>query len=349
MVSWPLASEPYWEGLPGSRALLHAIAEEPHDQGLRLILADWLDDHGEHARAEFIRAQVRLPGLPDWHPEQVGLEERVRRLLAENAERWLAGLPVIEGVCWAEADNFAGGLLERLHVRWGTLQREGERLFAAVDLRSLVVAEVREESEVAALAAQPWLARLASLDLSDNWIGDEGAAALAYSAHLGNLASLNLANNDLGDDGVAALACSPCPANLASLDLGGNWIGAGGAVALAYAPHLTNLASLDLGYNGIGAEGAEALAGSPYLGNLAFLDLGYNRIGAEGAAALARSAHLGNLASLDLERNQIGAAGAVALADSPHLANLACLNLQRNSIGGEVGQQLRARWPFVNL
>jgi uncharacterized protein (TIGR02996 family) len=43
----PLPSEPYWQALPGSRALLHAIAEEPWDDTLRLILADWLEDHGE--------------------------------------------------------------------------------------------------------------------------------------------------------------------------------------------------------------------------------------------------------------------------------------------------------------
>ena len=43
----PLPAEPYWQALPGSRALLHAIAEEPSDDTLRLILADWLEEQDD--------------------------------------------------------------------------------------------------------------------------------------------------------------------------------------------------------------------------------------------------------------------------------------------------------------
>lgn len=38
--------------------LLAAIRERPDDDGLRLIYADWLDEHGEPARAEMIRMMV---------------------------------------------------------------------------------------------------------------------------------------------------------------------------------------------------------------------------------------------------------------------------------------------------
>ena len=41
---------PMAEALP----LLHAIREQPEDDLLRLILADWLEDHGD-ARADLIR------------------------------------------------------------------------------------------------------------------------------------------------------------------------------------------------------------------------------------------------------------------------------------------------------
>ena len=45
---------------PQALALLAAAKEAPHDDAPRLVLSDWLDDHGEPERAEFIRAQLRL-------------------------------------------------------------------------------------------------------------------------------------------------------------------------------------------------------------------------------------------------------------------------------------------------
>jgi uncharacterized protein (TIGR02996 family) len=41
-------------------ALLRAVLAAPDDDAPRLIYADWLDEHGDPARAEFIRAQVVL-------------------------------------------------------------------------------------------------------------------------------------------------------------------------------------------------------------------------------------------------------------------------------------------------
>lgn len=44
-------------------SLLRAVCEDPADDTLRLVLADWLDDNGEEWRAEFIRTQVRMAQL----------------------------------------------------------------------------------------------------------------------------------------------------------------------------------------------------------------------------------------------------------------------------------------------
>jgi uncharacterized protein (TIGR02996 family) len=104
----PLPVEPYWQSLPGSRALLHAIAEEPWHEGLRLILADWLDDHGEDAHAEFIRVQLQRHRLLWWDSRHDTLRARERQLLEENGQRWLAGLPDLEDIRW----DFESGLLE---------------------------------------------------------------------------------------------------------------------------------------------------------------------------------------------------------------------------------------------
>lgn len=39
-------------------ALLRDILQDPSDDGVRLVYADWLADHGQGDRAEFVRVQV---------------------------------------------------------------------------------------------------------------------------------------------------------------------------------------------------------------------------------------------------------------------------------------------------
>jgi uncharacterized protein (TIGR02996 family) len=46
-------------------AFLAAIRARPNDDLPRLVFADWLDDHGENARAEFIRLQCELARAPE--------------------------------------------------------------------------------------------------------------------------------------------------------------------------------------------------------------------------------------------------------------------------------------------
>ena len=49
-----------------AEAFLADICEHPEDDTPRLVFADWLDDHGDQARAEFIRLQVELARLDEW-------------------------------------------------------------------------------------------------------------------------------------------------------------------------------------------------------------------------------------------------------------------------------------------
>jgi uncharacterized protein (TIGR02996 family) len=49
-------------------ALLAAVCDRPDDDTPRLVLADWLDDHGQPERAAFVRAQVELARTPAWEP-----------------------------------------------------------------------------------------------------------------------------------------------------------------------------------------------------------------------------------------------------------------------------------------
>ena len=112
--------------------------------------------------------------------------------------------------------------------------------------------------DIASLTASPHLARLESLDLGGNGLGDDEATLLSMAAHLGGLKSLLLRENGIGDAGAAALARSPHLAGLAVLDLAGNRIGTAGARSLAASAHLGNLARLDVTGNPVD-DGGEAL------------------------------------------------------------------------------------------
>ncbi len=57
-------------------AFLQAISEKPDDDTPRLVYADWLDEHGDPARAEFIRVQCQLARLPPDAPDRIDLERR---------------------------------------------------------------------------------------------------------------------------------------------------------------------------------------------------------------------------------------------------------------------------------
>lgn len=41
-----------------------AVADHPGDDTTRLVFADWLDDHGESARAEYVRVACGADLLP---------------------------------------------------------------------------------------------------------------------------------------------------------------------------------------------------------------------------------------------------------------------------------------------
>jgi internalin A len=175
------------------------------------------------------------------------------------------------------------------------------------------------------------LAALATLDLSRNKIGPEGAQALKS---LTALTYLDLSGNEIGPKGAQVLKGL---VTLTSLGLSHNQIGPDGAQALK---GLVALTSLDLFGNEIGPEGAEALEG---LAALTSLNLSGNRIGDKGAQALARLVALTNL---DLSGNLIGDEGAQALKG---LASLTRLELSFNQIGPEGARALEGLVALTRL
>ena len=74
-------------------AFLRAIRERPDDDLPRLIYADYLDERGQSARAEFIRVGCERARLPDGDYRHRQLVERELELLADNQDDWERPFP----------------------------------------------------------------------------------------------------------------------------------------------------------------------------------------------------------------------------------------------------------------
>lgn len=197
------------------------------------------------------------------------------------------------------------------------------------------------------LAASDHLGGLRGLDLSNNEIGNAGAAALA-AAGFGPLEYLSLKDNRLREAGLSALAGAAWAGSLRRLDLGGNLILDTGMHALLSSGSFAALESLDLNVTGIGRDTAFRVAegGLPRLHSLS---LGGNHLGDEPIIALANSPALANLTGLQLYACGMGEEAALALAESPYLTQLSFFEAHWNLIGERGKQAILSRWPFATV
>ncbi len=309
---------------------LQAILAAPCDDSPRLVYADWLEEDGDQARAEFIRVQCELARLGEDDPSRPVLQKRERQLLRAHRAAWVAEKPALAG----RHVEFVRGFLAPLLVERvaSFVRRQPEELGHSplwhFTLHSLANAPDKLD-QVTALTDCPLLSRAVTLRLSNNAIGTQGAERFAACPHLIHVTTLGLVRNWIHREGMLALARSASWPRVTNLDLGCNRIEDKGVAALAQMPFLANVTHLDLHFNWLRDGACEALAKSPYLSKLLVLALHENGIGDRGAAALAEVPWARGLKVLWLA-NQMGNAGAEALARSPHLENLERLELKDN-------------------
>ena len=175
---------------------LEAILAHPDDDAPRLVYADWLDEHGDAERAEFIRVQIERAALPKWDVRQVALRLREQVLLAKHGAGWRAELPTVKGVTWGDfrrgfmatgefgtfatlrakaAACWAATPLEAAVVRWPRQRDEAKELGPIAGLRELTVNGTLVDAEdVARIAAAPVLSTLRALNVQDASLGTEG-------------------------------------------------------------------------------------------------------------------------------------------------------------------------------
>lgn len=330
-------------------ALLSAVRDRPDDDTPRLAYADWLDDGGDAARAEFVRVQVALARLPDAHPDRPALEDREHDLLAAHEPAWL-GVPADAVFEWEWERGFLNevacgpaalldhgpDLFARHPVRrWRVLQTEGvhdDRFPAAGRTRGdhLEAIDLTAVGQPLAgvgpfLAAHPY-PRLRELALADRDGHNPGGQFTALPdlfsrcGFRGQLTRVRL--DEIGlihhrgpcDLGPIAAALGTC--RLESLDLSGLW-----------------LASRDL---------TEFLA-APCAETLTRLDLADTELAPAARPGFVRSRPA--LASLDLSGTPLAAFALEPLLASPALAGLRDLSISRCGSAANVVRALHGS-PF---
>ncbi|MBL8800195.1 MAG: TIGR02996 domain-containing protein [Planctomycetia bacterium] len=343
--------------------LLQTVLDQPDDDAPRLIYADWLDDQGETARAEFIRVQCALERLPEDDDRRPGLEQREAALLAKHESQWLEALPRDKGIEY----SFQRGFVAEASVRWKLFLQHGETIFRLAPIRQLELSYLgMGKFQAEAVGARPELRRLHGLRLKGQ-LREPGTQKLLQAPNLRGLKALGLAWVGCGEESLKlalgghlpqleALDLTNCAMNLCigllrqaklplrELNLHWNELTARDVEALARAPGLAQLTKLDLSSNAVRVAGAQALANSSVITGLTELDLGGCAIGIAGVTALAQSANGAQLRWLNLNGNNLGVKGLRALVASPHLTALHTLYLHNNALDDDC-LALLLDWP----
>jgi uncharacterized protein (TIGR02996 family) len=326
--------------------LLRAIVEEPESDDLRLIYADWLQDHGDPARAEFIRLQVRLATLDEDDPARPDLEDREEDLLAAHRERWLAGLPRDRCSVNANQPTFRRGFIDELEIDCVAFVSEGETLLRTTPVERVVLRRFSwlppAILNIAALARCHALGRVRFLAWRYQPLDSGDLATLLASPYLRGLRGLELNGAGLGTAGAECVAAWPGATHLEELILASDAPGPEGIAALAGAP-LGQLRRLFLPGCGLGAEGVQALVQPDTSWSLRELGLSGNRLGSEGLGLLGRWRGLASVESLDLSRNFLQWDEPVRLGDfaaSSFCARLRSLDLSDCRLEADGGRQL---------
>ncbi|MBM3981329.1 MAG: TIGR02996 domain-containing protein [Planctomycetes bacterium] len=95
-------------------ALMRAICDNPDDDTPRLVFADWVQEHGDDDRAEFIRLQCQAARLPVVSSARQHKENRINHLLPAHEREWLQALPQTLSCRWGE--TFSRGFIADLTV-----------------------------------------------------------------------------------------------------------------------------------------------------------------------------------------------------------------------------------------
>jgi uncharacterized protein (TIGR02996 family) len=144
-------------------ALLRAVCENPDDDTPRLVFADWLDEHDEPERAEFIRLQCEVARLQTDDAQLGGLSRRASELQKQFGKQWLDQLPTprsanVRWVAaapngWLDGKTFDRGFACQLFAQTAAgLAKHADVLFSATPVRRLLIWHIKRGDKLAKIS-----------------------------------------------------------------------------------------------------------------------------------------------------------------------------------------------------
>lgn len=370
---------------PENPDLLAAIVGQPDEDTPRLVYADWLQENGAEARAEFVRLHVAWDRRPPDAPPDDDLKRRLRDAweAVEPYDGWTVRHP--DGGSFAfergfrataafafEGDDFAArapAAFRDTPVRFlytspptGELDigfREIPRFLAAARGLPPVTGfgtVLRHNDGLSdpwrQFLAVPQASGLRVLDLNYSR-GLEACPLVARLTHLTNLLVLDLtACCRMDDRGLEQLAGAPHLRSLVALRLAADdeYLGAiteDGVASLVASPHLTNLRQLTLNnHEDLNDESVRRLLGWDRVGQLEVLELSCRDVADAGVSLLAQSRKLKNLRRLVLDGRRLSQETIASVLDSPSLRGLRELYLSPAPVSLSVELLHRLRARF---
>jgi uncharacterized protein (TIGR02996 family) len=340
------------------RIFLEAIRDDPNDDLHRLAWADWFDDHGQSARADFIRAQVHAARLPEGDPERDRLDDEADDLLGKHEANWTGGM--VE--CGVQEWQWQRGCIERVTVWADTLLTHGERLFDLAPIRSVRL--LVETGDGVRLAPLPLLARLEELDLSKDsrdsvhpciYQRDQPLQMLLASPHLTRLRVLRLRGHGIEGPLLRTMNDTGLLARLEELDLANNKSLGDSAVRRMVETRLDRLGALDIRGTNLTAYGVRNLLQTPSLPALTRLGVNAAILFPNGLTSSAwerewsSAPQAARMTELRVSNYPLDRTALESVLTWPGLTQLRHLSLERCRLDSQAGEHIAACARLANL
>jgi uncharacterized protein (TIGR02996 family) len=324
---------------PENPALLAAIVAHPDEDTPRLMYADWLDENGDPARAEFIRLHIEWDRRPPYSPPAADLRAR---LIAAWESAGLNETPNIYERGFISAAPFFSldDLCESAPL---TFARNPIRVVYAAQSEALDGDPGWRDRFNRVLPALTRVTGLGSLSQNDRLLGEWGEEFL-HSAHATNLRVLHTGNSASTLHTSRLIAGAKHVTGLLVLDQTDEWETLPECLELiAGAAHLSSLVALRLSEldspseGTLGADDLPLLLDSPYLTRLRQLTLSFHdNIDDRALAMLLAWERASQLEVLELAGTSVTAGGWHTLATCPRLKNLRRLVLNGYNVDSDV-------------